>query len=238
MTLLSGVYTSKIFSNDANYNQHKYTYDNNITELMFSKYNTSQTSYSENLKQRFDKPEISSEADLPEGKLIELKQSPARQEISKILHSCDDKAFAIQDKEIDQMNLIIQSGIGKTFNFEEIMDKFLVNKTDRVISVIQGIDQLDTGKMTESEMKAKASEFSKIIEQEKVKMETFRKLLDEGAKLAKKVLSGEKNTAKKELDKEIKEFGKKFTAFVQDATSNSSEKAQENSNGKQKSSNI
>ena len=69
-------------------------------------------------------------------------------------------------------------------------------------------------------------------------METFRKLLDEGAKLAKKVLSGEKNTDKNELDKEIKEFGKKFTAFVQDATSNSSEKAQENSNGKQKSSNI
>lgn len=238
MTLLSGVY-NKILQQDTNYNFQKYSYDNNNSEFMFSKNNSfSQVSHSENLKQRFNQPEIASEANLPEEKLIELKQSPARQEISHILHSCDDKAFAIQDKEIKQINLIIQSGIGKIFNFDEIIDKFLVSKTDRVISVIQGINQLDTGKMTESEMKAKASEFSKIIEQEKSKMENFRKLLDEGAKLAKKVLSGEKDTDKKELNNEIKEYGKKFTAFVQGATSNSSGKTQEKGKDKQNLSNV
>ena len=192
--------------------QDPYTFWNNTQK---------EPEFNENLKLRYGQPEIRSESNLPEEKLIQLKQSPARQQISLTLKKCDDKVFNCTKKDCDKMNIIIESGIGDKFNFNELVDKFLISKTNKIISVIQGTDKLDTGNMTEIEMQAKANKFSQIVEQARAEIEAFRDLLDEGVELAKE-LSNENssNKNKKDLNDKIIQYGQKFTAFVQSSTTN------------------
>lgn len=171
--------------------------------------------YNENLKLIHNKPEIGSEANLPEDKLIELKQSPARQKLSVVLHECDNKCFSVTEQDIALINIIAHSGMDKLFNYEELLNSTLINKTEKIISVIQGIDKLDTANMTEAEMEAKADEFSKIIEHEKSEMATLRQLLAEGAELAKKYVNQNNDN---ELQNDIRKFGEKISSFAQNAT--------------------
>ena len=88
--------------------QEQYPFWNNIPKT---------PQFNENLKLWYNKPEISSEVNLSEDKLIQLKQSPARQQISLALKKCDDKVFSCTKKDCDKMNIIIESGIGDRFNF-------------------------------------------------------------------------------------------------------------------------
>ena len=119
------------------------------------------------------------------------------------------------------MNIIIESGIGDKFNFNELVDKFLISKTNKIIFVIQGTDKLDTGNMTEIEMQAKANKFSQIVEQARAEIEAFRNLLDEGVELAKEFSNeNSSNKNKKDLNDKIIQYGQKFTAFVQSSTTN------------------
>lgn len=183
-------------------------------------YNSSkhENTYNENLKLRYNKPEISSEENLSEDKLEELKQSPARKRLSVALHECDNKCFSVTDKDAAMLNIIGNSVIVQRFNFCDLFEKMMQSNTQKIVSVIQGINQLDTGNMTESEMEAKADEFTKIVNQEKSKMETIRELLAEGVELAKQYEKTDDSKEKAQLDASIKQFGNKFTAFAQNAT--------------------
>ena len=195
--------------------------------------NSKQTpKFNENLKLRYDQPEIKSEENLPDDKLIKLKQSPARQQLSIILKKCDNKVFSISQKDCDMMNIITGSGIGDKFDFDGLTEKFSISKTKKIISVIQGISNLDTANMTEAEMQSKANEFEKIVEQEKTIMERFRILLNEGVELAKELSNKNlSNKDKANIDKKITQFGEKFSAFVlNSSTESSSSNSQNNQN--------
>lgn len=190
------------------------------------KSNTSTThEYNKNLKLRYGSPEIKSETNLPEDKLIKLKHSESRQKLSIILHECDNKCFSIQKQDEKLLNIIGHSGLLEKLNFEEQLDKILISKTNKIVSVIQGINQLDTENMTESEMESKAKEFSRIIETEKSSMARLRELLNEGAELAKQYTNPEKNS-NENIEEKIRAYDEKFSKFAQSASGDNKNKTE------------
>lgn len=178
--------------------------------------------YNENLMLNNGRPEVGSETKLSNEELMRLKQSPARQKLSGILQKCNDKVLAIKEEDTDLINIINRSKIFEKFDFKKQLDKNLIGKTKKVISVIQGIYKLDTAHMTEEQMEAKVKEYSAIIDDAVEQMKTIRQFLFNGAQLATKYMQSQVSGNKNCLDSEIEQFGLNFTKFVEEGTTDSS----------------
>lgn len=170
----------------------------------------------ENLKLYNNRPEIASEAELSEEQLIKLKKSPARQELSKLLRECDSKEFSYQESDTKLMRIIYDSGILGYKNIDTLINKILTAKTQKILTVINGINQLDTANMSEEEMQSKVKEFSEILDQARTSMKQWRDTMQETANLGQKIIENQNNNERNNIS--IENVYQRFQKLAQNGT--------------------
>lgn len=170
----------------------------------------------ENLKLYNNRPEIASEAELSEEQLIKLKKSPARQELSKLLRECDSKEFSYQKSDTKLMRIIYDSGILGYKNIDTLINKILTAKTQKILTVINGINQLDTANMSEEEMQSKVKEFSEILDQARTSMKQWRDTMQETANLGQKIIENQNNNERNNIS--IENVYQRFQKLAQNGT--------------------
>ena len=170
----------------------------------------------ENLKLYNNRPEIASEAELSEEQLIKLKKSPARQELSKLLRECDSEEFSYQRSDTKLKKIIYDSGILGYKNIDTLIDKILIAKTQKILTVINGINQLDTANMSEEEMRSKVKEFSEILDQARTSMKQWRDTMQETANLGQKIIENQNNNERNNIS--IENVYQRFQKLAQNGT--------------------
>ena len=195
--------------------QNNFFSSNNNYNINFD-FSSDKPAQKENLKLYNNRPEIASEAELSEEQLIKLKKSPARQELSKLLRECDSEEFSYQRSDTKLKKIIYDSGILGYKNIDTLIDKILIAKTQKILTVINGINQLDTANMSEEEMQSKVKEFSEILGQARTSMKQWRDTMQEAANLGQKIIENQNNNERNNIS--IENVYQKFQKLAQNGT--------------------
>lgn len=114
------------------------------------------------------------------------------------------------------MRIIYDSGILGYKNIDTLINKILTAKTQKILTVINGINQLDTANMSEEEMQSKVKEFSEILDQARTSMKQWRDTMQETANLGQKIIENQNNNERNNIS--IENVYQRFQKLAQNGT--------------------
>lgn len=101
-------------------------------------------------------------------------------------------------------------------NIDTLINKILTAKTQKILTVINGINQLDTANMSEEEMQSKVKEFSEILGQARTSMKQWRDTMQETANLGQKIIENQNNNERNNIS--IENVYQRFQKLAQNGT--------------------